>query len=118
MLREGKTMNDIPQAAIGIAIALLLVMGFFLAHMISSQEQDARLEFLLHLLETLPRSGVNRGTGRSGARGPGNPEQRLENLRGQRGTLQAWPAGARGWLAREDKLEILREKRTFRMSLT
>jgi hypothetical protein len=57
MLSERETMNHIPPAALVIAMALLLVIGFFLAHMISSQEQDARLEFFLHLLEALPASG-------------------------------------------------------------
>jgi hypothetical protein len=72
MLREGETMNDIPQAAIGIAMALLLVIGFFLAHMISSQEQDARVEFLLHLLQALPASGDVRRPAK--LRGVGNGE--------------------------------------------
>lgn len=50
-------MDFMPNAAIAMAIVLLLAIGLCLAHMMSSQRQDARLQFLLNLMQTLPASG-------------------------------------------------------------
>ena len=43
-------MDAIPFSAVALAIVVLLVVWFFLAHMISSRKDDARLHFLLKLL--------------------------------------------------------------------
>lgn len=50
-------MNFIPNAAIAVTGVVLLMIGLCLAHMISSRRQDARLQFLLNLMQTLPASG-------------------------------------------------------------
>jgi hypothetical protein len=47
-------MNFVPNAAIAVTTGLLLAIGLCLAHMISSRRQDARLQFLLNLMQTLP----------------------------------------------------------------
>ena len=61
-------MNFIPNAAIVVATVVLLAIGLCLAHMISSQRQDARLQFLLNLMQTFPASGDQSDT--SQMRGP------------------------------------------------
>ena len=45
------TMNVIPFSAVALVIVILLVIWFFLAHMISSRKDDARLQFLLGLID-------------------------------------------------------------------
>jgi len=50
-------MSFIPNAAIVVATVVLLAIGLCLAHIISSQRQDARLQFLLNLMQTFPASG-------------------------------------------------------------
>ena len=55
MLSERETMNHISPAALVFAMVLLLVMGSFLAHMISSQEQDAPVRVSPHRPLPAPR---------------------------------------------------------------
>jgi hypothetical protein len=50
-------MNLTPTAAIAMLTVALLAIGLCLAHMISSRRQDARLQFLLNLMQTFPASG-------------------------------------------------------------
>jgi hypothetical protein len=49
-------MNDIPPSAIALVVVLLLVIWLFLAHMILDRREDARLQFLLSLMEPPPAS--------------------------------------------------------------
>jgi len=44
-------MNSVPLVAMVLAIAVLLVVWLFLAHMIASRKDDARLQFLLSLTD-------------------------------------------------------------------
>jgi hypothetical protein len=44
-------MDVIPLSAFALVIVVLLVIWFFLAHMISSGKDDARLQFLLSLMD-------------------------------------------------------------------
>jgi hypothetical protein len=44
-------MDPIPFSAVVMVIILLLVVWLFLAHMVSSRKVDARLEFLLSLMD-------------------------------------------------------------------
>jgi len=44
-------MSVIPFSAVALVIVVLLVIWFFLAHMISSRKDDARLHFLLSLMD-------------------------------------------------------------------
>jgi hypothetical protein len=50
------TMGAILSPAVVLVIVLLLVIWLFLAHMISSREEDARLQFFLSLMEPPPVS--------------------------------------------------------------
>lgn len=49
-------MHAIPFSALVLVLAVLLVIWLFLAHMMSSRKQDARLQFLLSLMEATPAS--------------------------------------------------------------
>ncbi|MGA2073544.1 MAG: hypothetical protein ABSH52_08555 [Terriglobia bacterium] len=44
-------MDAMPFSAVALVIVVLLVIWFFLAHMISSRKDDARLQFLLSLMD-------------------------------------------------------------------
>ena len=44
-------MHTVPLPALVLATAVLLVVWLFLAHMISSRKEDARLQFLLDLTD-------------------------------------------------------------------
>jgi hypothetical protein len=50
-------MDFIPNAVIALVAVLLLAIGLCLAHVMSSRRQDARLQFLLNLMQTFPASG-------------------------------------------------------------
>jgi hypothetical protein len=50
-------MNFTPNAAIAVTGAILVVIGLCLALMVSSRRPDARLQFLLNLLQTFPACG-------------------------------------------------------------
>jgi len=47
-------MNPVPISALILVTVALLVVWLFLAHMIRSSQQDARLHFLLDLMEDTP----------------------------------------------------------------
>lgn len=49
-------MDAVPFSALVLVIVVLLVVWLFLAHMMSSRKQDARLQFLLSLMEAPPAS--------------------------------------------------------------
>jgi len=51
-------MDAIPFSAVALAIVVLLVVWFLLAHMISSRKNDARLHFLLSLMDA-PQAGAS-----------------------------------------------------------
>ena len=44
-------MDAMPFSAVAVVIVVLLVIWFFLAHMISSRTKDARLHFLLSFMD-------------------------------------------------------------------
>jgi hypothetical protein len=44
-------METVPTSAVALVIVVLLIIWFFLAHMISSRKDDARLQFLLSLTD-------------------------------------------------------------------
>jgi hypothetical protein len=50
-------MHAIPSSALAFVVTALLVIWLFLVHMISNRKEDARLHFLLGLMEPPPVSG-------------------------------------------------------------
>ena len=73
-------MDIIPSSALALVVVALLVIWLIVAHMISNRKQDARLQFLLGLMEPPPVSGdcpspevVQPAAGMQGDRGRGNP---------------------------------------------
>jgi hypothetical protein len=68
------TMNFTPIAAIAMTGAILVVIGLCLALMVWSRRPDARLQFLLNLMQTLPACGDQSETPQS----PGARQDPLE----------------------------------------
>jgi hypothetical protein len=70
-------MDAIPFSAVALAIVILLVIWFFLAHMISSRKDDARMHFLLSLLDA-PQIDTSHSDGAGLRPAAGVPEGNTE----------------------------------------